>query len=292
MTSLFALPSQPERVHAALSLYELTVRGEALATTHSLTRRRFDVSDYSRFKYGWYPQIEQYGTLLAEALTAYFGTSGVKAGERIVLLGTPFKSVPNAAKLLADVAERKLRVRGFNSSIARIYQHRLAEGDYGLLSAAKREERNRQKKYFFDAADYAGTHVVVVDDVRITGSIERSVIALLGEIDWLSLTVINLVRLDPEVALRNPGIENDLNHASIRSLQDLVPLMAQRDQFVLITRTVKRILEADLSELQGFLSQLDAGRLAELHRAAVDDGYDQMERYEASFRLLTKHYPY
>lgn len=281
------------REQTALALYELTVIDGELQATSTSTETPFQATEYSRFKYGDYAQTVQYGSLLAEALGAHFGEMlEGRSGEQIVLSGTPYKSMPNAAKLLAGVAERQLAARGFATTVGRIYQHRLAEGDYGTLSQAMRDERNRQKKYFFDPSDFAGKHVVVVDDVRITGSIERSVLRLLGDINWLSLTIINLVRLDPEVSLRNPQIEDTLNHASVCSLADLLPLMAARDQFVLITRTVKRILEADPSELREFLSVLEPARRTELYLAAVDDGYSTMERYAQSFQLLTEFYPF
>ncbi len=288
----FELPDVPHTRFASLALYDLTVLDGALHTTFTYSDEPFKDTDYSRFKYGFFPQAVQYGSLLAEVLRARFDELEVQDHEQIVLIGTPYKSLPNAAKLLTGVAERKLRSHGYATSVSRIYQHRLAEGDYGKLPAELRDLRNQQKKRFLDDDDFDGKHVVIVDDVRITGSIERSILSLLGHLDVLSLTIINLVRLDPEVAKRDPRVEDAMNHASVHTLADLLPLMAVRDQFVLITRTVKRILEAEQSELQDFLSHLETAHLIELHHAAVDEGYSRMEQYERSFLTLSDFYPY
>ncbi|MFZ1301983.1 MAG: phosphoribosyltransferase family protein [Candidatus Microsaccharimonas sp.] len=295
-TPIFTVPppmfgSELERPDS-LAVFEITLLQGELRTTSGPNGQPFSPSDYSRFKYGFYPQAEAYGSLLADAIQVRFHELGVKPQDEIVVIGTPYKSVPNADKLLAGVAERKLRNRGYKSSISRIYQHQLAQGDYGTLPAALRDKRNQQKKRFLSEEDFHFKHVVFIDDIRITGSIERSVLALLEYTHPLSMTIINLARLDPEVALTNPRIEDALNHAAVQTLGDLLPLMTRRDEFVLITRAVKHILEAEQSELEMFLQQLDKARLIELHHAVVDEGYDQMDRYERSFRILSRFYPY
>ena len=280
---------------SALALYDLAVEDGELRVTSDSASLPFVSTEYSRFKYGDYAQAERYGSQIARLLASHFAERHASHGdEEIVVMGTPFKSVPNAAKLLADVARRELGASdaGFTVSGTRIYQHRLAAGDYGRLPSAMRDARNRQKKYFFDADDFEGKHVVLIDDVRITGSIERSVLRLLEHVGWESLTVASLLRLDPESARRNPQIEDALNHASVTSLADLLPLMRRDETFVLITRAVKRILEADADELRAFLSSLDPAQRTELHRAAVDDGYDAMDAYAGSVAMLAAFHPY
>ncbi|MGB4776832.1 phosphoribosyltransferase family protein [Microbacterium sp.] len=299
-TSPTSTPSAPATVsdrEFRLALYDVAARDGGFHATSEWTPQPFAADEYSRFKYGDEAQAARYGATLARALSEHFaarrGTGGDNYGEGITIVGTPYKSLPNAAKLLADAAERELRVRQPDARVSgtRIYQHRLAAGDYGRLPQAEREARNRQKRYFLDAADFAGRHVVLIDDVRVTGSIERSVLTLLDGVPWASLTVASLLRIDPETARQNPQVEDALNHARIAALSDLLPLMSA-DRFVLITRTVKRILEADLPALQAFLAALGPARRAELYRAAVDDGYSVMEGYAASFGLLESFYPY
>ncbi len=274
----------PQRVHNTMALYELTVIDGEFVVTGSRTALPFDHAGYSQFKYGRRDAAESYGSAIAELLTEYFADSDSQ--EPIVVTGTPYKRVPNAARTLAITAERHLRTAGFPTSYSYIYQHRLAEGDYGTLPAHLRDQRNAEKKRYLDSADFAGRHVVLIDDIRITGSIERSVLALLEDVPVLSTTIVNLVRLDPEVALSSPELEDRLNHWAVKGLDDLLRLMNQKDQFNLTTRAVKYVLQSDPSEVQAFLDQLDRYQIIDLYEAAADEGYGQMPRYSEVFDLV------
>ena len=275
----------PPRVHHAVALYELTVSDGEFEVSTANTALPFDLSHYSEFKYGRRDVAEQFGAAMAQLLVGHF--AGIlQSNEQIVVIGTPYKRVPNAARMLAIAAERHLRAAGFPTTYSYIYQHRLAEGDYSTLPAHLREQRNRQKKRYVDPDDFAEKHVVVIDDVRITGSIERSIMALLGNIPVLSTTIVNLVRLDPEVAASQPHLESKLNHHSVTGLHDLLRLMATPEQFTLTTRAVKYILQAGPTEMMRFLEQLDPARVMELYEAVVDEGYDLMACYDQAFRLV------
>lgn len=268
--------------HHAMAVYELTVKDDEFCVVTAATSLPFDHTHYSEFKYGRRDIAEQYGKALAQVLAVHFsGTDGP-----VVIIGTPYKRVPNAARMLAIAADRHLRALGLPTSYTYIYQHRLVVGDYCTLTAQERDERNRQKKRYVDPDDFAGKHVVVIDDVRITGSIERSIMGLLDGIPVLSTTVLNLVRLDSDVALHDPRLEDKLNHRAVRGLPDLVRLMDQRDQFMLTTRAVKFVLQADPSDVNWFLDRLDATQALDFYDAVVDEGYDIMPRYEQVFRLV------
>lgn len=273
------------RAQHALALYELTVSDGSFEVTNALTSRPFDLAHYSEFKYGRRDVAEIFGAAIAAALAHHFMEAG-QDQQPIVVMGTPYKRVPNAARMLAIIAERYLRLHGFDSSYTTIYQHRLGEGDYGTLTVEEREARNLGKKRFIDPSDFAGKHVVLVDDIRITGSIERSTLALLTDVPVLSTVVFNLVKLDPEVALREPHLEDKLNHSAMTGLRDLLQLMEQPDQFVLTTRAVKYILQSDPAEVRWLMSRLGPTRTAELYDAAVDEGYDRMPRYEQAFHTI------
>lgn len=271
----------------AMAVYELTVSDGEFEVAKATTSLPFDLSHYSEFKYGRRDIAEEYGIAIAHRLMNYF-TRLRQPNEPIVVTGTPYKRVPNAARMLAITAERHLRKVGFASSYASIYQHRLAEGDYGTLSTDARDQRNKDKKRSFDPDDFAGKHVVLIDDIRITGSIERSTLATLADVPMLSMVVVNLVRLDPEVALREPHLEDKLNHSAVKGLSDLLRLMNQPERFVLTTRAVKYILQSDPADVHWFLEQLGSNRTLELYEAIVDDGYDRMSCYDQVFYLVRR----
>jgi len=272
-------------VHHALALYELTVSDGEFEATHPAHVRPFNSSHYSEFKYGRRDVAEGYGEAIAVQLIEHFTALGC-LDDSVVVIGTPYKRLPNAARMLSMSVERHLRANGMHSSHATIYQHRLAEGDYGTLPAAARDQRNKDKKRYVDPDDFIGRHVVLVDDVRITGSIERSTLAHLEGVDVLSTTVANLVRLDPEAALREPHLEDKLNHTAVSGLYDLLRLMEQPRRYTLTTRAVKYVLESNPGDIYMFLTQLGPSRTLELYEAIVDEGYDLMPRYDQAYHLV------
>jgi hypothetical protein len=240
---------------------------------------------YSQFKYGVDDVAEQFATDLAAMLRAHLAPV-LGTGEQIVVTGTPYKKLPNAARMLAFTTERLLRAAGLPTAYTYIYQHRLAEGDYGVLSNADRDLRNNQKERYLSPSDFAGKHVVLIDDVRVTGSIEQSVLAMLAGIEVLSVTVVNLIRLDPVIAEEQPRLEDKLNHYFVRNISYLLDLMEKRDNFTLTTRAVKYILESDPQEVRWLVNRLDAKSIAKIYEGIVEDGYDQMMRYAPKFKLV------
>ncbi|HET6747549.1 MAG TPA: phosphoribosyltransferase family protein [Candidatus Saccharimonadales bacterium] len=280
------MPTNTESVlHHALALYGLTVVDGEFLAENSATALPFRPWEYSSFKYGRRDIAEHYGKALAGMIIDHLGPM-VCGNQEIVILGTPYKRVPNAARMLAIGAQRHMRAAGLPVTYTYIYQHRLVEGDYSKLSVEQRELRNKQKKRYVDPDDFAGRHVVVIDDIRITGSIERSIIRLLGGIPVLSTSIVNLVRLDPDAAKREPQLESKLNHCAMKGLRDLLGLMSQRDQFVLTTRAVKYILESSEEDIHWLLGQLDDNQIAALYEAIVDEGYDVMQCYRSKFSLV------
>lgn len=272
-------------VHHALALYELTVSDGMFETTKATTQTPFNPSHYSEFKYGRRDIAEQYGREIAILLIDHFAEHGY-VGDPIVVLGTPYKRVPNAARMLSMSAERHLRESGLSSSHGSIYQHRLAEGDYGTLPVHERDQRNKGKKRYVDPDDFVGRHVVLIDDVRVTGSIEKSTLAHFDDIAVLSTTVVNLVRLDPELALIEPHLEDKLNHHAVQDLMDLRRLMRRHSQYTLTTRAVKYILESNPGTVHMFVQMLGPAWALKLYDAIVDEGYDLMPRYAQTFGLI------
>jgi hypothetical protein len=269
----------------ALSVFQLTTADGSFVVNSTLDGLLLDLAHYSEFKYGRRDLAEFYGALIAQLLETHLRKIRFK-GEPIVVIGTPYKRIPNAARMLAITAEHQLRSAGLPTRYSSIYQHRLAVGDYGRLSAEERDQRNGAKKRYADPDDFIGRHVVVVDDVRITGSIERSIAQLLHGIPVLSQTYINLVKLDEEVARANPQLENDLNHQSVRNLDDIIRIMRGEHGFVLITRALKYILESSLDEIENFIGQLSPNEVSNIYLGSVEEGYDEMPKYHDAFGIV------
>lgn len=265
------------------AVYELHESDGGLVTQKG---RPFDARLYSTFKYGNGNALNDYASLLA-VLTAFVLKREGRLHDPLVVTGTPYKRVPNAAAFLAKGVTQFLRMRGFDATYTSIYQHQLSQGDYGRLDAAARNLRNRAKVRSFNADDFIGRYVVLVDDVRITGSVEQSVLDVLAGVSTRGLSVCNLVALDPAAVAANPLVEDRLNHAWVKSLGQVGALM-RTSSFVLTTRAVRFTLESDIHALEPFLRTLRPEEVQTLYRAAVDDGYDSMPAYRDTFACLER----
>lgn len=266
------------------SLYELTCKDGRFRVLGN-TGKELDFVLYSEFKYGRRSAAELFGDRIAEQLIDQFHTQ-ITPGEEIVVLGTPYKNLPNAARLLAITVERHLRASGFLSSYGRIYQDHVGEGVYSTFTQAERDARNGQKNRFFDPKKLEGRHIVVIDDVRITGSVQRSIAKLLADVPKLSLTIVNLAQLDPELAQREPQLEHALNHLAVKDLSDVLRLMMSGD-FVLVTRVVRFILQSAPHEVLWLLERLRADQVTMLYEAVIEERYDQIEDYNLTAQLVT-----
>ncbi len=274
------------RGNHALAAYGISHDGSAFVVTDAIQNVPFDFAEYSKFKYGQQEAVHRYAGAIAAVAEPHL-LAASEYDEPVVVTGTPYKRVPNAAQFLAINSFRQLRKLGTcDVSYASIYQPRLAVGDYGKLSQAERDARNRQKTRAFDPSDFEGKHVVLVDDVRITGSIERSTVAMLADIPTLSITCVNLVRLDPAVALERPTLENELNHSYVKNLHFLRSLMASQGGYAFTTRALKFVLEAPVTELLNLIATTPRPQLIELYQGIVEEGYDQMPAYKNSVGII------
>ena len=277
-------PVQP-RAHFATALYDLTVSDGEFRTVASATPAPFDPKHYSQFKYGRRDIAERYGAVMATLLNAHF-VRILGSGEQIVVIGTPCKRLPNAARMLAIAVERRLRIAGLPTSYSYIYQHRLAEGDYGTLPQADRDQRNRQKQRYLDADDFAGKHVVVVDDIRITGAAQRASAAYLEPLMPASIWYLQAASLPEEVGRRHPSLENDLN-STIPPVLVEIAAYARGGALQLNTRLLRFILECENEEeFWNFMEISSLTFLREIHQAGVGSGQVYYEKYRRNLEAI------
>jgi orotate phosphoribosyltransferase len=221
----------------------------------------------------------------------------VPKGDPIVVTGTPIRRMANTAKQIAEIVELLLRAAGFNTTFAVIGQEELAGGDYGHLSAEERMLRNRDKVRFFSRKEFGGElgegkHLIIIDDVFVTGSIVRSTLEMFekAKMSFLSTTVAVLVQLDPIQVAENAQLEYDLNHTAIKNIKDLYDLTLWDRTFKPNTRVVKFILEGSAEDIEYFARNCNLRILTVLYEGAVNDGYNQMSQYAENFGILSQMY--
>ena len=259
----------------------------------SLGGTQFDPHAYSRFKYGHEDIAQAYGRELAKLVAERLATA-LETGEPITITGTAYRSMPNAASRVAHAVYWSLKEAGFNVIYSRIYRMILTEGDYGRMSEADRLSATKRKSLSVDPGDYEGRHVVVIDDIKITGTIEQSSLDFFSNMPILSLTLAHVLQLNQTLHEPNPGLEGLLNQTAIKNLDDLwqmIYIAGSTEEFPwhLNARTAKFILEADEEDLKKFLNRMiirEPDELRYLHESLMEDGYDRMAAYRRNAQLI------
>lgn len=264
-----------------------TVVGEVEGEIITADGEPFDTSAYSRFKYGHTEQADRYGESLAKLLLEH-PISGLYVNSApLVVTASAYKRLATAAQLVANSVAKRLGWAHFMVHAGRIHRARLTEGDYGTMAHEERQYWMANNGLSVDTELFAGRHVVVVDDVRITGSHEESIWQLFADMPIESLTNLYVVTLDPKLAKRDPKIEDRMNHAEIRTLRDLYGLIWS-GSYCPTARTVKFVLSQPADTLKIFLREIDGGDLRAIHMGLIDDGYDKMDTYSVGSRLVLK----
>ncbi|HSI21248.1 MAG TPA: phosphoribosyltransferase family protein [Verrucomicrobiae bacterium] len=267
------------------TLYSLGVKTNG--DLRSRGNKPFNPARYSRFKYGDSRVSLEFAREIATLLVADPTVKRRLLSGKAVITSSAYKVVPTAAHSVAAALYTLLLRQGYPVQHAFIYRSNLSEGDYAKKSLEERQQLMANNGLILKEEDFADHHVIVIDDIRITGSHERAVESLFSTIAVKSLHFLYAVEMKPVDALADPTIEDRINHYWMKSPKQLLSLM-KRPAFVLNARTCKYILALPAPELTVLLAGLDDSRLAELHAGIKGDEYHKMDCYRASYRVLLK----
>lgn len=246
----------------------------------------FDSPAYSRFKYGDRVQALAYGRSLAHALLRSDIGRDFGDGRPLTVTASAYKSLFTAAQFVADSVVQALDEAGFSVVPARIHRAQLTEGDYGTMSAEERALWMSRNGLSFNEELFVGSHTIIVDDVRITGSHERAITNLISKVPLASVTSAYVVEIDPDLASRDPRIEDRMNHAFIRTLYDLYGIMQSERHYIFTARTVKFVLSSPPEVLRYFLKRLRDDVVLRICDGVIADGYDKMSTYAEGVQML------
>jgi hypothetical protein len=252
-------------------------------------RFSFSAPAYSRFKFGDGAVARQFGHELADAFIAD-ELPGLPADAALVVLPSPFAFIPTASYWLAMAFLRRLnrhlahtgRAVATTEKIGRRVTYR---DDYGALTAAERLHLIGRDRFWIDANALTSKTLLFVDDVRITGSHQVMMERMLTQHN-----LTNPHRFLYYAQLTNPAVhpnvENALNYARVRTLDDLDDIIDGPD-FRFNTRVVKFMLSHTAEQTQPFLLRQSAGFRAELLDLAIGNEYHLIPEYAAAVGLLT-----
>jgi len=244
---------------------------------------------YSRYKYGSVTAADAFAAALGTAFAEH--CPDLLAAPRLLMTSSPYTYVPTAATTLARRLRPALNAlragRGLPPvPLVQVDRVGAAAGDYGTLSARARDQRMADTVLSlrrFRPDQVRGAHLLVVDDVRVTGAHQR---CLARASDGLPLSARAFLYIaasgGPAAPSFDPTVEDALNHAAIRTLDDLATLVADND-FTWNVRVCKFVLNpANHGGLPRFLRQMPGWFVRGLYRNSRRDGYAWMSPYAPS----------
>ncbi|MDR3087584.1 MAG: phosphoribosyltransferase family protein [Azoarcus sp.] len=245
----------------------------------------FDAAAYSRMKYGDADAARRFGKVLAEVL--------LTASPDVLFDGEPtdflvaYKAVPPASHYLSqycldDINARRVAARREPGRILHVYKTRVAASNYAAASQEARQHELDAISFTLEGRPLRGKHLVLVDDVRITGLAERKILEILIPAAPHRLTLLYLAGFRENVT---PQTESVLNDTAVGGLAEIAAFI-RTDRFDLNIRTLKRILSAPPEELADFLALLSARMLEQLLRGALATGTEFVTRYDAGCQIL------
>jgi hypothetical protein len=277
-------------MNAARNVSLFTIVGEEDGKILTTGGGEFDVQTYSRFKYSDRDAAGRYGQMLTGTI---LGCDAFRAAQhhpdRVIVTASAYKQLPTAAQAVADSAIEALHGFGYPVRPGRIHRDTLTEGDYGNMSADERTYWMSRNGLWVDEAEFEGREVIVIDDVSISGAHGRSIVKMFESIDIASLTLVHVLKLHPELAARDPKIEDRMNHAVIKNLWDLRQLIRDCSGFTPNARTVKFILSQPPPQIATFMDSLPHALVSMIYEGVQADGYDRMRSYHEAADCIASH---
>jgi PRTase ComF-like len=271
-------------------LYSLD--GQGLAATERCALP-FSPVRYSRYKYGSVRAAETFARALGAAFCRRCPESAF--APRLLMASSPYAHVPAAATALARWLQPGLNAARAGQGLPpapllQVDRVSTSAGDYGTLSARARDSHmatNMLSFHRFRPEQVGDAHLLVVDDMRVTGAHQR---CLMRASEGLPLTARTFLYVAAFPGHTDGGFEpareDALNHAAVKTLDDLAGIVEAGD-FAWNVRVCKFALNpVNRRELPGFLRRMPGWFVRGLHRNSHLDGYARMELYAPSHAVV------
>jgi hypothetical protein len=250
----------------------------------------FSAEEYSKFKYGSKRVSRLFGKELGEmffkSLTIRDELEQIKATP-IVVSSAPFKFIPVASTILKDYF-----VSAFNEQWSKenepIIDLKITRGhsyndDYGAMSEIERYKVISSDNFYIDKVLIQEKTLILIDDIRISGSHERVMLKLLEDAQFEG--TVFFVYYAAYLGEGSPTIENDLNYAFVKCLLD-VDWIIKNDKFQFNTRVVKYILKAPKEEFEPFIQYQSEVFRHTLKTYAMGNDYHKQDAFINNFNFL------
>ena len=139
----------------------------------------------------------------------------------------------------------------------------------------------------FQAGQIRDAQLLVVDDVRVTGAHQRFLMRASDGLPLAARTFLYIASFpSPADPCFDPTQEDALNHAAVKTLDDLAGIV-EADDFAWNVRVCKFVLNpANHGNLPRFLARMPGWFVHDLHRNSGRDGYSRMSLYTPSHAVV------
>lgn len=249
---------------------------------------------YSLMKYGDPEATDYFAELVFQQLISSQSLlDSLEKTKRLVIAPGGGKIVPHAADYLATMITEKFIAHGYQVDVVHFHKTtKASEKNYENMTEAERSQINRG--YCLSAEDTqkaTEATVVVLDDARATGSVENSCLEAFSEIKTDQIFCAYGVQFAPDLVKSESAsaYEKSINHAKIKTLDDLLPLF-QNPEVLLNARSIGFVLsdEHDPKKLLDFLQVVPDIVLAKMGKMVMADAdfYRQARSWGVFFSVL------
>lgn len=245
----------------------------------------FSPVEYSMLKFGDDVIARRFGAEVAAAL--YDNHLPLLLDTQCVVIASPYNFVHNAAtvmsKYVIDNLNGMLSMHGgYRVETTVIHRKVTYTNDYGFLEKDKRKSLLSGDEFYINEDFIKDKTLIMVDDVRITGTHEDKLIDVLAA-KGLDNTCIYTYFAEYGGDL--PSIESRINFAAIRTIEDYVQL-SKRPNHHLIVRPIKYMLSQEPMVFVAAMQKMPAEFIQRLYFACIGEGYHQLPQYQITFAML------
>lgn len=241
----------------------------------------FNLSEYSWFKFGDKFYAKKFAKHLFEDFITLYGDLIIKQ-EEIILLPSPYLSIPTASNFLCYYFKEYLNIFLFKNNKksvleSKIYRNQTYVTDYGNLDFEERVKLISNDTYYIDKEFINNKFCLFLDDIKITGSHEHTVNKILDQYnvkgDFLFVYFAELT--NKEI---HPNIENYFNYFAVKGVKEIIEII-NKNEFQYNTRIVKYILNLDEENFKRVIENISTTRKEELFLLAISNNYHKINEY-------------
>jgi len=257
---------------------------------------KFNPETYSRFKFGCKDSAREFGMELAEKFIqsedyAVMCAKLTAMQNRLIVMSSPYVHVPTATFAMKDYFIRSLNNQLVEDGLmpvmeTKIYRKSSYKEEYGEMSKEERFNVMSNDTFYVDANLLKGNLRMFLDDIVITGAHEHRIVTMLEKYnlhdheDNMFLYYAELTNHET-----NPKIENYLNYYYVKDLVSLDKII-KNEPFIMNTRVVKYILDADHEQCKIFFNYQKYVFLHTLYHNAIGNGYHKIDDYLLNLNYL------